>query len=65
MLWWTHRRAARDLEARRTRIRARIECLELERCELLADDRIPARKRRLDAVTGARDDLLAELGALE
>jgi hypothetical protein len=46
-------------------IRARLAALETERLELLADERVPGRKHRLDAVVAASGDLRAELARLE
>ncbi|TCK27371.1 hypothetical protein [Pseudonocardia endophytica] len=46
-------------------IRARLAALELERLELLADERVPGRKHRLDAIAGASEDLRTELARLE
>lgn len=45
-------------------IRARLATLEVQWLTLLADERIPARKHRLDAVRAARRDLEAELDGL-
>lgn len=46
-------------------IHERLAALELERLELLADEGVPGRKHRLDALGGASEDLLAELARLE
>ncbi|MDL5160292.1 hypothetical protein [Actinomycetospora termitidis] len=46
-------------------IRSRLDALDRERWELLADEAIPGRKHRLDAVAGAQDDLRVELATLE
>lgn len=43
----------------------RLAALELERLELLADERVPGRKHRLDALAAAQQDLRCELGELE
>ncbi len=43
----------------------RLAALELERLELLADERMPGRKHRLDAVAAASGDLRAELAGLD
>lgn len=45
-------------------IRARLAALETERLELLADEGVPGRKHRLDAVAAASGDLRAELDRL-
>jgi len=63
-----HRRAAREVADAAERVvaraatRARLAAVEAEIAELLADDRIPARGRRLVALERARADLEAELG---
>ena len=41
--------------------RARLAAVEAEIVALMADDRVPARGRRLRALEQARDDLRAEL----
>ncbi|GAA4801775.1 hypothetical protein GCM10023200_43470 [Actinomycetospora chlora] len=41
--------------------RERLRAVEAEIAALLADDRVPARGRRLRALEAARDDLEAEL----
>jgi len=66
--WWQWRsgRPERgDGPERALALRERLEALELERLELLADERVPGRKHRLDALAAARQDLRAELDRLE
>lgn len=63
----TDRRAAREVAAAAERVvgraatRARLAAVEAEIVALMADDRVPARGRRLRALEQARDDLRAEL----
>ena len=45
----------------RAATRARLAAVEAEIVALMADDRVPARGRRLRALEQARDDLRAEL----
>lgn len=62
------RRAAREVADAAERVvgraatRARLAAVEAEIVALMADDRMPARGRRLRALGQARDDLRAELG---
>lgn len=53
-----------DRAGRARRIRDRLAAVELERLEVLADESVPARRHRLDALALARDDLQAQLGEL-
>lgn len=46
-------------------VRDRLAVLELERLDLLADESVPARKHRLDALAAARHDLVTELALLD
>ncbi|MEJ2886521.1 hypothetical protein [Actinomycetospora aeridis] len=57
------REVAREAErvVARAAARERLAAVEGEIAFLLADDRVPARGRRLWALEQARDDLLAEL----
>jgi hypothetical protein len=61
------RRAAREVADAAERVvgraaaRARLAAVEAEIVALMADDRVPARGRRLRALEQARDDLRAEL----
>ena len=63
----TDRRAAREVADAAERVvgraatRARLAAVEAEIVALMADDRVPARGRRLRALEQARDDLRAEL----
>ena len=45
----------------RERLRRRLDAVETEILELLADEKVPARGRRLDALGRARDDLRGAL----
>lgn len=58
---WTGSTCAPEDPAERVAaIGRRLAALELERLELLADESVPGRKHRLDAVDAARRDLEAE-----
>ncbi|WP_328303203.1 hypothetical protein [Actinomycetospora sp. NBC_00405] len=63
----TDRRAAREVADAAERVvgraaaQARLAAVEAEIVALMADDRVPARGRRLRALEQARDDLRAEL----
>jgi hypothetical protein len=59
------REVAREAErvVARAAARDRLRAVEAEIAQLLADDRVPARGRRLRALEQARDDLEAELAA--
>ena len=46
-------------------VRDRLAVLEVERLDLLADESVPARKHRLDALAAARHDLVTELALLD
>ncbi len=66
--WWRWRsdRPERgDGRERALAVHERLAALDLERLELLADERVPGRKHRLDALAAARQDLRAELDRLE
>jgi hypothetical protein len=67
MRWWRRQteRTPGCTPDRVPAIHARLAALELERLELLADEGVPGRKHRLDALAGASEDLRAELARLE
>ncbi|MHC1563266.1 hypothetical protein ACR9E3_30280 [Actinomycetospora sp. C-140] len=59
------REVAREAErvVARAAARDRLRAVEAEIARLLADDRVPARGRRLRALEQARDDLEADLAS--